>query len=67
MIALCVFAGLRVSETRALEVRDIDFKRESIHLRQAFSENELSTLESGHDRIVPLIHELAAILRRGSL
>jgi integrase len=63
VIALCVFAGLRVSEARALEVRDIDFNRGALHLRQAFSENELSTLKSGHDRIVPLIPELAAILR----
>lgn len=63
VIALCVFAGLRVSEARALEVRDIDFTREAIHLRQAFSENELSTLKNDHDRIVPLIPELASILR----
>lgn len=63
VIALCALAGLRVSEVRALEVRDIDFDREGIHLRQAFSENELSTLKSGNDRMVPLIPELAAILR----
>lgn len=52
-----------MSEVRALEVRDIDFDREGIHLRQAFSENELSTLKSGNDRMVPLIPELATILR----
>jgi integrase len=63
VIALGAFAGLRVSEARALEVRDVDFKRATIHLRQALSENELSTLKSGHDRIVPLIPELAEILR----
>lgn len=61
-IALSVFAGLRMGEVRALEVRDVDFKRGRILVRHALSANEVMPPKSGHERPVPLAPELHSIL-----
>jgi integrase len=58
-IALAVFAGLRMGEVRALEVRDVDLVSGRILVRRALSENEVMTPKSGHERVVPLAPELA--------
>ncbi len=58
-VALAAFAGLRSGEVRALECRDVDLAAGRITLRHAFSENELSTPKSGHERLIPI----APILR----
>lgn len=40
-IALAAYAGLRSGEVRALEVRDVDLKRNELHVRRAFSASEV--------------------------
>jgi integrase len=61
-IGLAAYAGLRAGEVRALEVRDVDVVNERILVRRAFSANEVLTPKSTHERVVPLIPELRAIL-----
>jgi integrase/recombinase XerD len=60
--ALTIFAGLRQGEVRAIEVRDIDLKQDIIRVRRAFSDDEVLTPKSGHERIVPLIGDLRPLL-----
>ncbi len=62
-LALGLLAGLRMGESRALEVQDIDFEESVIHVRRAMSENEVSVPKSGHDRVVPMTPQLASILK----
>jgi integrase len=62
-IALSGFAGMRMGEVRGLEVRDIDFDGHRILLRRSLSEDVSVTPKSGHDRMVPLVPELEAMLR----
>ena len=61
-IALAAYAGLRMGEVRGLEVRDVDFARAQLLVRHALSEDECLTPKSGHERPVPLVPELAAML-----
>jgi integrase len=61
-IALAVFAGLRMGEIRAIEVRDVDLKRDRILVRRALSGTEVMTPKSGHERLVPLAPELKEAL-----
>ncbi len=61
-IALAAFAGLRQGEVRASEVRDVDLKKQLIHIRRAMSESELVTPKSGHDRVVPMAPRLVGIV-----
>src|SRR5271166_3153152 len=58
-IALAAFAGLRMGEVRALEVRDVDLTSGRILVRRALSEDEVMPPKSGHERVVPLAPELA--------
>lgn len=62
-IALSVFAGLRMGEVRALEVRDIDFKRNILLVRNALSADEVLPPKSGHERAVPIATELRGVLQ----
>ena len=62
-IALSVYAGLRMGEVRALEVRDVDFKRQSILVRHALSADEVVPPKSGHERVIPLAAELGTLLK----
>jgi integrase len=58
-IVLAFYVGLRSGELRALQVRDIDFERNQIYVRRAFSENVLQDRPKDNDeRIIP-IAELA--------
>jgi integrase len=61
-IALAALAGLRMGEVRALEVRDIDFERDLLLVRRAFSLDEVMSPKSGDERVVPLSPELREIL-----
>ena len=61
-IALAAFAGLRMGEVRALEVRDVDRREASILVRRALSEKETLPPKSGHERFVPLAPELGEML-----
>ena len=51
-IGLSVYAGLRMGEARALEVRDVDIKRGHILVRHALSADEVLPPKSGHERVV---------------
>ena len=62
-IALSGYAGLRQGEVRALQLRDLDFKNSRIMVRHAFSEKELVTPKSTHERDVPMAPELAELLK----
>ena len=61
-ISLSVYAGLRMGEARALEVCDVDFKRDRILVRHALSADEVVPPKSGHERVVPLAPELRVVL-----
>ena len=61
-IALAAYAGMRQGEVRALEVRDVDFDGNRILVRRAFSDDEVLTPKSTHERVVPLFPELRDIL-----
>ena len=56
-------AGLRQGEVRALEVRDVDFKQSVIHVRRALSENEPVSPKGNKHRTIPMLLELAEVLR----
>jgi len=62
MIALAAYAGMRQGEVRALELRDVDLDGNRILIRRAFSEDEVLTPKSTHERVVPLFPELREIL-----
>jgi integrase len=51
-----------MGEARALQVRDVDFKRGMLHVRHALSADEVMPPKSGHERPVPLAPELLAVL-----
>src|SRR5258708_10343909 len=51
-----------MGEARALEVCDVDFKRDRILVRHALSADQVVPPKSGHERVVPLAPELRAIL-----
>lgn len=61
-IALASYAGLRMGEVRALEVRDVDLAHGLIHVRHALSEDEVTTPKSGHERVVPIAPPLLVAL-----
>ncbi len=61
-IALAAFAGLRMGEVRALEVRDVDVQGARILVRHALSEDEVMSPKSGHERVVPLSPDLAEMI-----
>ena len=62
-VALSAYAGLRMGEVRALEVRDVDLAGGRLLIRRALSADEVVSPKSGHDRVVPIAPELAAQLR----
>jgi integrase len=61
-IALAALAGLRCGEVRALEVGDVDLEARRLHVRRAFSAEELADPKGRDERIVPLAPLLVAIL-----
>lgn len=61
-IALAAYAGMRSGEVRALEVGDVDLKAGVITIRRAFSEDELDTPKSCHERAVPIAPQLLSVL-----
>lgn len=68
--ALQALAGLRQGEVRALQVGDLDFAAGCIHVRRAFSEDEIVPPKGGKPRMVPMADELVPLLEiavRGKL
>ncbi len=61
--ALQALGGLRQGEVRALQVGDVDFEGNLIRVCRAFSADEIGPPKGNRDRVVPMIPELAAILR----
>jgi len=53
---------LRIGEARALEVRDVDLKRDRLLVRHARSADEVMPPKSGHERVVPLAPDLRVVL-----
>jgi integrase len=51
-----------MGEVRALEVRDVDFKRGHILVRHVLSADEILPPKSGHERVVPLAPDLRVVL-----
>ncbi|GMV19129.1 MAG: hypothetical protein AMXMBFR56_73530 [Polyangiaceae bacterium] len=62
-VALAAYAGMRQGEVRALRVGDVRFDTEQIFIRQAFSAEKVLTPKGRRERVVPLIPELAEVLR----
>ncbi len=62
-VALYALAGLRQGEVRALQIGDIDFNEAHIWVRRAYSADEVVPPKSGLERVVPMLPELAEILR----
>ena len=57
----------RVGRGSALEVRDVDLKRNELHVRRAFSASEVLTPKSGDERLVRDVRiEVDAALRGGA-
>lgn len=61
-IMLSAYAGLRQGEVRALEVQDVDLENDRILIRHALSADDVMSPKSGHERVVPLLPELRAVL-----
>lgn len=62
-VALQSLAGLRQSEVRALRVDNVDLEHRLLYVKQTFSEDELVPPKGGAERVVPLLPELAELLR----
>ncbi|HEY8088154.1 MAG TPA: tyrosine-type recombinase/integrase [Polyangiaceae bacterium] len=61
-IALAALGGLRSGEARALEVGDILLDARRLHVRRAFSAEEIADPKGRDERVVPLAPLLVAIL-----
>ena len=63
MCLLLAFSGLRRGVALALSWRDVDFEREVIRVRANWSHGQLVTTKGDRVRSVPLVPQLAALLR----
>ena len=63
-LALAAYAGLRMGEVRALEVRDVDLEHDRLLVRRALSAGSVLPPKSGHAGGGPRAPELTA--RRGA-
>ena len=61
-IALAAYAGLRMGEVRALQVRDVDLTGKRITVRHAMSAGETISPKSGNERVVPIAMPLEPLL-----
>jgi integrase len=62
-VALAAYAGLRMGEVRALEVRDVDLDGARILVRRAYSGDEVLSPKSTHERVVPIAAMLVDYVR----
>lgn len=62
IITVAAFTGLRLGELRALRWRDVDFAKQTIHVRGSFTHGEHGPTKSGKVRSVPLIDQAIVVL-----
>jgi integrase len=63
-VALGAYAGLRLGEIRALEVRDVDVAGDRLFVRRTISGDEVDTPKSFCKRVVPIVGVLRPILEQ---
>ena len=63
LIVLLAFTGVRIGEASALKWDDIDEEMGLIRIRRAQWRGKVSTTKTGKTRSVPLVPELAVVLR----
>lgn len=63
-LALGVYAGLRSGEIRALQVGDVDLASGVIRVVRTLSEDEEEVPKGEKERTVPIVPQLAEVLRR---
>jgi integrase len=59
IVTVAAFTGLRLGELRALRWRDIDFAKQTVHVRSSFTLGQIGPPKSGKVRSVPLIDQAA--------
>ena len=62
IITVAAFTGLRLGELRALRWRDVDFAKQTVHVRGSYTEGRQGPPKSGKVRSVPLIDQAARAL-----
>lgn len=62
IITVAAFTGLRLGELRALRWRDVDFAKQTVHVRGSFTHGHAGPPKSGKVRSVPLIDQAARAL-----
>jgi integrase len=63
LIVLLAFTGVRIGEASALKWDDMDEEKGLIRIRRAQWRGKVSTTKTGKTRSVPLVPELAVVLR----
>jgi integrase len=59
---VAAFTGLRLGELRALRWRDVDFAKQTVHVRGSYTHNLQGPPKSGKVRSVPLIDQASTAL-----
>jgi len=62
LFTVAAFTGLRMGELRALRWRDVDFAKQTIHVRGSYTRGHHGPPKSGKVRSVPLIDQAARAL-----
>jgi integrase len=67
LFTVAAFTGLRMGKLRALRWRDVEFAKQTIHVRASFTLGRSGPPKSGKVRSMPLIDQAAAALDQLSL
>jgi integrase len=62
IFTVAAFTGLRLGELRALRWRDVDFAKQTVHVRGSFTHGAQGPPKSGKVRSVPLIDQAVVVL-----
>ncbi len=62
IFTVAAFTGLRLGELRALRWRDVDFAKQTVHVRGSYTHRQQGPPKSGRVRSVPLIDQAAKAL-----
>ncbi len=62
IVTVAAFTGLRLGELRALRCRDVDFAKQTVHVRGSYTHRHQGPPKSGKVRSVPLIDQAAKAL-----